>query len=338
MRSLVIYLAVSTWALGAFAETLAEKVGIESSSVESVVWKPEGDSLNFTVTEAISGDTLQLANGKELRLLGVDAPTPSTPGQQGDFYAKEAIDHLNGLVKEKEVRVTFERRKQDGHGRFLGYVWLPDNEFLNYRVVFEGDAFADARPPVREEYGGAFKEAQEIAKEKQAGMWANPGEAGEVLQRKVESRETTDPNEPGRYGPEPHVPNRLPNPLPGLQPPGPKPAQNVGGQLRPPGVVRGVGPVLLPPVPIAPSAFRSPNPLPYQGTASVPPARSAATTRGDRKRSAGSFYLDYNPDGTIRNLNPKRGNPPSRYRYTKTARELGVVEGSSGAGSGSSGK
>ena len=50
-----------------------------------------------TVARVIDGDTLELANGKRIRLLGIDAP------EKGQFFYEEARERLKELVEGKRV-------------------------------------------------------------------------------------------------------------------------------------------------------------------------------------------------------------------------------------------
>jgi len=188
MRWVVVVLICWPVWVGARAEKAVETGGIgkEEENESFVEMLPVGDSLNFTVNKAISGDTLELASGKKLHLIGVEAPRMGTANRPADYFAKESAAFVNRLVKGKEVSVTFEKTKVDPQGRWLGYVWLPDGDFLNYRVISEGYGFLDPKAKLRSGYKKGFLEAQAASREDRAGMWRNPGKASALQQEKKE--------------------------------------------------------------------------------------------------------------------------------------------------------
>ncbi len=70
------------------------------------------------VVSVSDGDSVQLADGRRVRLLGVDAP------EKGRCLADEAREKLVGLVKGKHVRLK--DRVTDDYGRVLAIVIVED--------------------------------------------------------------------------------------------------------------------------------------------------------------------------------------------------------------------
>jgi micrococcal nuclease len=116
-----------------------------------------------TVAKVIDGDTIELANGKKVRLLGIDAP------EQGQYYYEEAKEKLSKLVEGKEVVLESDVSNADKNGRLLRYVFV-DGLFVNLELVKSG--FANAyivSPDVK--YSNQFLEAEEIARKNGVGIW-----------------------------------------------------------------------------------------------------------------------------------------------------------------------
>lgn len=67
------------------------------------------------VVRVLDGDTFQLADGRRVRLLGIDAP------EHGRCMASESAQMLSGLVLSKHV--LLEDTKQDEYGRVLANVF-----------------------------------------------------------------------------------------------------------------------------------------------------------------------------------------------------------------------
>ena len=120
------------------------------------------------VTRIVDGDTLQLQDGKEIRLYGM-----STPEQKEPFY-QEANQFTENLVLNKEITLEQEKRyKQDKFGRLLGYVFV-DGVNLNIELVRNGLAkvvLYEKRAELK--YQDVLLSAEKEAKEKRMGIWSS---------------------------------------------------------------------------------------------------------------------------------------------------------------------
>ena len=118
-----------------------------------------------TVREVVDGDTFQLASGKLVRLIGVDAPEYNRCG------GKEARDRLTELINKKVVRLDEEQ--QETFGRSLALVYLyPQTSptLINEVILKEGWARTDYRKnSKRDILTQAFHEAQT----KKLGIWSS---------------------------------------------------------------------------------------------------------------------------------------------------------------------
>jgi micrococcal nuclease len=116
-----------------------------------------------TVARVIDGDTIELANGKKVRLLGIDAP------EHGQHYYEEAKRELSDLVEGKEVILESDVTNADKSGRLLRYVFL-DDLFVNLELVKLGFANVYVVYP-NVKYSSQLLEAEEAAREKGLGIW-----------------------------------------------------------------------------------------------------------------------------------------------------------------------
>jgi len=73
-----------------------------------------------TVLRVIDGDTIELANGERVRLIGVDAPERGRPG------ANEAAQFVRERVEGRTVWLEADGNDQGRHGRLRRYVWLQE--------------------------------------------------------------------------------------------------------------------------------------------------------------------------------------------------------------------
>jgi endonuclease YncB( thermonuclease family) len=319
---------------GAFAQ-VAEK-----ESPAAKILQPSGDSLSFTVASAISGNTLLLSTGEKLKLLGVAAPEMGGPSSVADYHAEKSRKTLEGWVKEKEITVTFDRRKTEGRDVWLGYVWLEDGTSLNSRAIEEGIGFYDPSSMAKEDYKQEFARSQKVARDARLGMWSQPGKASKLRNSLTEEEEIAPPppsGPPAGFGTR-GAPGRRGGPPPGAPgagrgPQGPPPP-GTGGPLT--GTAGNQVPPPLPPsgyweyrqqvLPPGGAAGFLQGPtylLPQQGV--IPQQSQEPQQRSNARNSAtnnGTFNINYGPDGKIIGLTPN-SSPSGRFRFSPTGPGLG---------------
>lgn len=118
-----------------------------------------------TVKRVIDGDTIELANGQIVRLVGVNAPDNGQP------YEEEATDYNKKLVEGKKVKLEYDAYKSDRFGRILAYVII-DNKNLSVELVKKGLAkvtIYEKRKTLI--YQQQLLDAEKEAKNKKLGIW-----------------------------------------------------------------------------------------------------------------------------------------------------------------------
>lgn len=129
----------------------------------------------YYVSRVIDGDTMELANGKKVRYIGINAPeTTKKVGRDWDFdpepYAVESKEFNKELVEGKKVSLEFDTEKEDNYGRWLAYVHAPDGTFVNLEMVRSGYALVYTFPP-NDKYLSRFIENCEEARREARGLW-----------------------------------------------------------------------------------------------------------------------------------------------------------------------
>ncbi len=131
---------------------------------------PEG---TYDVEHCVDGDTLKLANGTRIRLIGADTPEtvkPNTPvqpfGPEASQFTKEAVAR-NG----NKVRITYDGTQIDKYGRTLAMVWLGDT-LLNEQLIRVGLARAQLQYSYSREMKDRFQAAEDLAKREKRGIWS----------------------------------------------------------------------------------------------------------------------------------------------------------------------
>jgi len=122
------------------------------------------------VVQVVDGDTLVLAGGIKVRVLGIDAPEMERDGQPADFLAHKAKATLAELTLDRTVSLSYDRLRYDHYGRLLAYLWLPDHTLVNAELVRRGLARVYfIAPNLR--YQKDLLAAQQEAIEAQRGIW-----------------------------------------------------------------------------------------------------------------------------------------------------------------------
>lgn len=119
----------------------------------------EPDRQRGLVARVVDGDTLDLANGQTVRLLGIDAP------ERGDCASARATAALTRLTLGKGVRLTIVDRDVDRYGRLLRYVDI-DGADAGLRLIKRG--LAIARYDSRDGYGYHPREPRYVAAQRTA--------------------------------------------------------------------------------------------------------------------------------------------------------------------------
>jgi micrococcal nuclease len=125
----------------------------------------EGD---YPVKRVVDGDTLLLANGARVRLLGIDAP--ELHGDAPQPLAREATDFVRGWIGNRQVHLRFDRERVDRYGRFLAYVSI-DDRLLNEALLRAGLARARTRFNYSERSKRIFRQAERDAQQAGRGIW-----------------------------------------------------------------------------------------------------------------------------------------------------------------------
>lgn len=114
------------------------------------------------VVSVPDGDSLQLKDGRRIRLLGIDAP------ERGRCMADQAREKLVELAQGKRVRLT--STVTDDYGRTLAMVIVKDWPLQRSLLAF---GLARNRSSVSNPYHRVLKDATEVAKAAKLGIWSD---------------------------------------------------------------------------------------------------------------------------------------------------------------------
>jgi endonuclease YncB( thermonuclease family) len=124
------------------------------------------------VARVLDGDSLLLADGRQVRLIGINAPEFGREGASDQPLAAEARARAAEIAEGRDVRLTFDGERTDHHGRTLAYVTLASGRDLQELLLGEGLAWYIAIPPNLARLS-RYREFEETARRAGLGIWAN---------------------------------------------------------------------------------------------------------------------------------------------------------------------
>lgn len=134
-------------------------------------WATLASAHNATVRHVIDGDSVILTDGRQVRLIGINAPEIGVDGRPDQPLARAARARMAQLTEDRSVTLAFDRETSDRHGRILAYLTLADGTDVQARLLTEGLAWCVAIPPNTaraEEYCAAERTARAADR----GVWA----------------------------------------------------------------------------------------------------------------------------------------------------------------------
>lgn len=133
--------------------------------------------------KVIDGDTIKIATGENVRLIGVDTPESRRNDKlyRDAERSKEDIDTIiamgkkstrftTNLVLGKNVRLEFDVQKKDKYGRLLAYVYLEDGTYVNAEIISQGYGSPMTVPP-NVKHADLFHKLYREARENKKGLW-----------------------------------------------------------------------------------------------------------------------------------------------------------------------
>lgn len=122
------------------------------------------------VARAIDGDTLLLATGHRVRLIGVDTPETKHPDRPAEPWGFEAAAFTQERVAGRDVILQFDRERIDLYRRVLAFVYV-DGDLLNESLIRTGLSRAITSFPYRTDLQRRFRNAEEEARAAGRGIW-----------------------------------------------------------------------------------------------------------------------------------------------------------------------
>lgn len=125
------------------------------------------------VSNVLDGDTVQLADGRRVRLLGINTPEIQHANRAAEAGGNAAKQWLLQKILHRPVSLVGDVEATDKYGRTLAYVFTQDNELINQQLLAQGLATLNLYPP-NLQFATVLENAQQQAEHQQVGIWQRP--------------------------------------------------------------------------------------------------------------------------------------------------------------------
>lgn len=171
-RFFLLCLPLLVWSFSGHQSVLAAGQGCTGEVYDETV----------IVRHVHDGDTVKLADGRSLRLIGINAPEVARDEQPAEAFALPARDLLRTLLTahNNRVKLIHGREKKDHYQRSLAHLFLPDGTNLQAQLLTSGLVSAITIPP-NDRFSRCYQQAEQRAFCKRQGLWSRPITAVEDL-------------------------------------------------------------------------------------------------------------------------------------------------------------
>ncbi|VXC12195.1 Nuclease [Pseudomonas sp. 8Z] len=141
------------------------------------------DLPQVAVRQVVDGDTLRLADGRSVRLIGINTPELGRKGRSDEPYAVQAKRRLQALVESSggKVGVLPGKQGKDRYGRTLAHLYDRNGRNLEAQLLREGLGFMVAVAP-NTQLVSCQVQAEREARQQRLGLWtqAQVKQAGQL--------------------------------------------------------------------------------------------------------------------------------------------------------------
>ncbi|HWT92347.1 MAG TPA: thermonuclease family protein [Solirubrobacteraceae bacterium] len=140
--------------------------------LEDTLAGASGGERTARVERVVDGDTLKLAGGDRVRLIGVDTPETKKPGTPVQCFGKAASAFTERLVEGRRVTLAFDAEREDRYGRLLAYITrASDGLDVNAELVRRGYARTLTIQP-NDRHADEYAALARTARRHGRGLWA----------------------------------------------------------------------------------------------------------------------------------------------------------------------
>ncbi len=121
------------------------------------------------VHRIISPDTFQIKGRQKVTYIGVEFPSELPPNS--DIF-KEAVEYQKKIMEGKYVKLIHGKKRYDGKGRLMAYVYVGKDMFVNADLIMNGYAKVNIEKP-NTDYKLLFNRLEKFARKSMLGIWSS---------------------------------------------------------------------------------------------------------------------------------------------------------------------
>lgn len=135
--------------------------------------RPSVPAQTYEVSSVVDGDTLRLADGRSVRLIGLDTPELGRDGASDAPYAAEARSALLELIGASGHRVLLEPGidRRDRHRRLLAHLHTTDGRNLTAELLRRGVGYQAVVAPNLTHFV-CYQQAEQQARKAALALWS----------------------------------------------------------------------------------------------------------------------------------------------------------------------
>lgn len=159
---------------------LMKKASLAGAFFVSAIWlsaaqafcPAPGGLTSVVVQRVVDGDTLRLADGRSVRMIGLNTPELGKKGRSDEPFAVAARKRLEALVAASDGRVGLlpGKESKDHYGRTLAHVFAADGVNLEATMLAEGLGYLVAVAP-NVDFVDCQQAAERSARQAGLGLW-----------------------------------------------------------------------------------------------------------------------------------------------------------------------
>ena len=146
------------------------------SHAQEIHCSPKRISESGVVKRVYDGDTLQLEDGRKVRLIGIDTPEifskkraiASDIKSSGERARVSLLQQL--ATSKNRISLSYGAQRFDRYGRTLAHVFLPNGKNVQAWLISEGYAIAFTTPP-NDKMTNCYRRLELVAQQKKRGIW-----------------------------------------------------------------------------------------------------------------------------------------------------------------------
>jgi endonuclease YncB( thermonuclease family) len=139
---------------------------------------PEGIE-SAKIMRVVDGDTVELEDGRRVRLLNLDTPETVKPNTPVKCYGKEASDFSKKYLTDKVVQLVADKEANDKYGRALRMIYLEGKDTSKPEESFNAELIRNGFGKVvvynpNKTFEKPLRQLEQEAKDKNIGVWSCP--------------------------------------------------------------------------------------------------------------------------------------------------------------------